>query len=109
LARQAAAVMENVGTPEVQRALVETASQPSEPLELRDAALAAFRHNVEHHGILLTMPEIVRQYKRYNQSESADRATQRVLGGILDCLEATRQARSAPRGASGKPGQPRGT
>ena len=109
LARQAAVVMEYVGTAEVQRALVEAASQPSEPLELRDAALAAFRHNVEHHGILLTKPEIVRQYRRYNQSESADRATQRVLGGILDCLEATKQARSAPPGAAGKPGVPRGS
>jgi CheY-like chemotaxis protein len=109
LARPAAAVMENVGTPEVQRALVEVASQPSEPLELRDAALASFRHNVQRHGILLTTPEIVRQYRRYNQSESSDRATQRVLGGILDCLEATRQARSAPRGPSGKPAAPRGT
>jgi hypothetical protein len=108
-ARPAAAVMENVGTPEVQRALVEVASHPSEPLELRDAALASFRHNVQRHGILLTTPEVVRQYRRYNQSESSDRATQRVLGGILDCLEATRQARSAPQGPSGKPAAARGT
>jgi MOSC domain-containing protein YiiM len=90
--------------------LVEVVSQPSEPLELREGALEAFRENVRRHGILLTTVEIGRQYQRYNQSESADRATQRVLGAVLDCFEASKQARSAPQGtAPGNQAAPRGT
>jgi CheY-like chemotaxis protein len=109
LGLKAAAVMQSLGTPECQRALVELVSQPSEPLELRDGALGAFRQNVRRHGILLTTVEILRQYRRYNQSESADRATQRVLGAVLDCLEATPQARSGPQGTPGRQGVTRGT
>ena len=108
LGLKAAAVMQSLGTPECQRALVEVASLPSEPLELRERALAAFRQNVRRYGILLTTGEIRRQYQRYNQSESADRATQRVLGAVLDCFEATKQARSSPQGA-GKQEANRGT
>jgi hypothetical protein len=77
---------------ESQRALVEEASRFTQPLALRQAAAAAFRQSIEKHGILLTTEEIRRQYRRYNESEKQDAATQHVLGLILDCLEA-----AAPR------------
>ena len=36
---------------------------------------------------MLTREEIARQYERYNQSATADRETQKVLGSILDTFE----------------------
>ncbi|MEN6450299.1 MAG: hypothetical protein ABFC96_07395 [Thermoguttaceae bacterium] len=89
LAAKAVAVLASVNSAEAQRALLEVASRPSRPLKLRQAASAAFRQNVQTHGILLTAGEIRRQYDRYNQSEKADRATQQLLGRILDSLEAS--------------------
>jgi hypothetical protein len=48
----------------------------------------AFRRSIQARGILLTTQQILRQYDRYNASESQDRSTQQVLGLILDCIEA---------------------
>jgi len=77
-----------LGTPESQRALVDLASNRSESIQMRQAAALAFGDSVDHHGILLTTVEILRQYERYNQSEKLDRATQLVLGNLLDSIEA---------------------
>ncbi len=88
LAVRATTVLANLNSAESQRALVEVASRFTLPLELRQAAAKAFRQNTEKHGILLTTEEIRKQYQRYNESEKQDAATQRVLGLILDCIEA---------------------
>ena len=87
LAAKAVAVLANLNSAESQRALVEVASRFTLPLALRQAAAKAFRQNTQKHGILLTTEEIRRQYRRYNESEKLDAATQHVLGLILDCLE----------------------
>jgi hypothetical protein len=60
-------------------------------LPARQAAVAAFREAVQRCGLLLTTGEIQRQYDRYNQSAREDPATQKVLGLILDCIEAPTQ------------------
>jgi hypothetical protein len=84
----AVSVIGNIGTPECQRALVELASRPVARIEDRQAASRAFLENTWRFGVLLTHAEIVRQYDRYNNSEKQDPATQRILGSILDSLEA---------------------
>ena len=91
LGSKAAAVLGNLGTVESQQALVELASRWTQPLEVRRAAVRAFRRNTEARGILLTNRQILRQYERYNQSEKLDQPTQRILGLILDCIEAPTQ------------------
>lgn len=91
LSVHAAAVLEHLGTPESQRALVELASRWTQPLPTRAAALAAFRGNTRQYGILLTTEEIRRQYDRYNRSGDLDEKTQQILGAILDCIEAPTQ------------------
>jgi hypothetical protein len=88
LSRKAIAVLVLVNSPEAQRALVETAGGNAQPLEIRQAAVSAFRENVQAHGILLTAEEIKKRYQRYNESKNRDAATQKILGLILDCLEA---------------------
>lgn len=88
LAADAVAVLGNLGTPQCQQALVDLASRWSQPLELRVAAVRAFRKSTERRGILLTTEQILRQYDRYNQSQSLDAGTQQVLGLILDSIEA---------------------
>jgi hypothetical protein len=88
LSSKAAAVLGNLRTPESQRVLVELASRPTQPVEVRQAAAKAFRRNTQAGGILLTTGQILRQYERYNQSQNLDSATQQILGLILDCIEA---------------------
>jgi len=97
LGRQASGILATMGTPASQRALVDLASRASQPLELRKAALAAFQENTRKHGILLTTSEILLQYDRYNQSQHLDRATQEVLGSILDAIEAPARAAKSAR------------
>jgi hypothetical protein len=87
LGEKAVAVLGMLGTPESQRALVELASRFGQPLALRQAAVANLQQSINKHGILLATHEIQRQYDRYNQSESLDLGTQRVLSAVLDCLE----------------------
>jgi CheY-like chemotaxis protein len=87
LSVKAAAVLANMNSPESQRALVDLASRLVQPLEVRQAAAKAFRENTQKHGILLTTDEIREQYRRYNESEKQDAASQKVLSLILDCLE----------------------
>lgn len=80
-------VLSALGTANSQRQLVDVASTPTLPIETRQAAGEAFRKSVERFGKLLTADEILRQYDRYNASETADEQTQKVLGDLLDVLE----------------------
>jgi CheY-like chemotaxis protein len=86
--RKAANVLAGFGTASSQKALVDLASQPLRPLEVRQAGAAAFTESVVRYGTLLTTAEIARQYERYNQSETQDRETQSLLGSMLDAIEA---------------------
>lgn len=88
LSAASAEVLACLGTPRAQRTLVNVASTVTLPLELREAASQAFSRSVDHFGILLTTSEIELQYDRYNQSAALDEATQKLLGSILDRLEA---------------------
>jgi len=88
LSGDAIGVLSKLGTPESQKTLVDLASDRRQPIELREAALLAMVDTVERNGILLTTNEILSQYDRYNQSATADPATQQILGRILDCFEA---------------------
>jgi hypothetical protein len=87
LAQKAVTVLANMNSAESQRALVDVANRFTNSVELRTAAVSAFRENRQKFGILLTTEEIRRQYRLYNESETQDAATQRILGLILDCLE----------------------
>jgi hypothetical protein len=92
LCQRASAVLGTLGTAESQRALVDLASRGTAPLADRVAALSAFRQSTEKYGVLLTIPQIRLQYDRYNQSANQDGATRKILGLILDCIEAPTQA-----------------
>jgi hypothetical protein len=89
LSVQAARVLGRLGSPLAQRALVELASQNSRPLAARRAAAAAFADATGRCGLGLTSQEIRLQYDRYNQSAALDRATQQLLGFLLDSIEAS--------------------
>jgi hypothetical protein len=89
---KATAALANLGSPESQRALVELASRNTQPLAVRQSAVAAFRLHTKKFGILLLPAEIRRQYDRYNQSASLDKPTQQVLSEVLDCIEASMPA-----------------
>jgi hypothetical protein len=90
LSGDAVNLLEKLGTPESQKALADLASNPHQSLETRKAALKGLTHSIEKNGILLTTGEILRQYDLYNASAKADKATQQILGLILDAFEANR-------------------
>jgi hypothetical protein len=92
LSVQAASVLGKLGAPDAQRALVTLVGQQAMPLAARQAAARAFAEAVQERGVLLTRPEILLQYERYNQSEHMDAGTQQVLGLILDAIEAPGKA-----------------
>jgi CheY-like chemotaxis protein len=96
LSEKAIAILERTGTPESQEALVEFASRHTLPIEARKAAVKAFRQSIKENGLLLTVAQISRQYKRYAASKDLDENTQYIRGKILDAIElptlATRQA-----------------
>jgi hypothetical protein len=81
------AVLAALGSVESQTALVDYASSLTLPIEARQAAANAFAASVAKHGLRLGRAEVLRQYDRYNASETADAATQQVLGRILDVIE----------------------
>jgi CheY-like chemotaxis protein len=85
---KAATVLAALGTATSQKALVDLASQSLSPLEVRQAAAEAFIDSVIRYGTLLTTAELARQYERYNRSEAQERETQRLLGSVLDAIEA---------------------
>ncbi len=90
----AAEALAMLGTPGSQRALADFASQQWRPLTDREMAVDAFSKSVSQFGVLLTHEKVVRQYERYNASESLDRETQLLLGKLLDALETGRQTDS---------------
>ncbi len=87
LTRYASPVLGFMGTPKAQEALVNTASRNSLDLVSRQAAAEAFGRAVRKRRVMLTQQDILRQYDRYNASETLDKQTQQVLGGILDSIE----------------------
>ncbi|MEX2185726.1 MAG: hypothetical protein WD875_02985 [Pirellulales bacterium] len=96
----AAEALANLGTHSAQRALVDLASQGSRPIMMRQAAEVAFAKSVPLRGIQLTSDEIVQQYDRYNASRDLNEATQKVLGSILDTIEAPREAARQQKAAA---------
>lgn len=88
LTTRAVTVLSNFGTPQSQRALVDLASRFTASTAMRQAALDGFGKSVQRFGLQLTTREIQQQYDRYNQSANQDVATQKILGSILDCMEA---------------------
>jgi hypothetical protein len=87
-APHAAAVMARLGTHSSQVALIDLASLSVQPLDVRQAATAAFARSVSQFGLRLAPSDVIRQYDRYNQSARIDRPTQELLGRILDTIEA---------------------
>ena len=87
LTRYASPILGSFATATSQKALVNTASRNSLDLVSRQAAAQAFGLAVQKRQLLLTQKEILRQYDRYNASETLDKQTQQVLGGILNSIE----------------------
>jgi hypothetical protein len=87
-AAHAAAAMARMGTHSSQVDLIDLASLAVQPLDVRQAAAAAFAQSVHQFGLRLAPSDVIRQYDRYNQSAQLDKETQALLGQILDTIEA---------------------
>ncbi len=83
----AADVLSQHGTHFSQQTLLALANRSTQSLLSREAAAAAFGESVRRFGLRLTKYEISQQYARYNESEREDKATQDLLGAILDAIE----------------------
>ncbi len=100
LSAAAAELLGMIGTHTAQRALVDVANRPATPMEMREAAAAAFSQSVRKHGIQLTSREIQHQYDRYNESATEDAASQQLLGLVLDAIELPRSLSNISRPSS---------
>jgi len=87
LATKATEVLSRFLTPSSQRNLVNLASRSGAPIELRQAAAAAFCASVGRNGTRLTSAEILLQYDEYHAHGDHDAQAREVLGSILDCIE----------------------
>jgi CheY-like chemotaxis protein len=95
LSPPAAKVLATLGTATSQRTLIDLASQPGQPTEIRHSAAQAFANSVAQFGTLLTTSEISQQYERYNQSLPQEDGSQALLASILDTIEARAEADQA--------------
>ena len=87
----AARILATQPTAVAQRAMLGFVSQGDLPIEARELVADAFETAVKRGGTMLTTREIQLQYERYNASESQPEETQRVLGRVLDVIEARRK------------------
>ena len=87
-AEEGSKILASLGTPSSQRELVNFASQSGLPVGDREKVVEAFADSVETGGTLLTTVEIQRQYDRYNASKTDSEESQKLLGTILDVIEA---------------------
>lgn len=87
LTSKAAAILGAIGSPKAQKELVYFASSEVNSVETRKECVKAFEAAVKEKGMMLTNAQRLMQYEKYNLSETADAATQSVLGSILDVIE----------------------
>lgn len=87
----AAKILATQPTAVAQRAMLGFVSQGDLPIEARELVADAFETAVKRGGTMLTTGEIQLQYERYNASESQPEETQKVLGRVLDVIEARRK------------------
>ncbi len=81
-------ILARLGLPESQRALADVVAATGRPEGLRELAATAFALHVHQYGTLLTTDEIVAQYDRFNSSDRNDAVSRRLLGALLDAIEA---------------------
>ena len=86
----AAKILATQPTASAQRAMLGFVSQGELPIEARELVADAFESAVKRGGTMLTTREIQLQYERYNASENQPEETQKVLGRVLDVIEARR-------------------
>jgi hypothetical protein len=87
LAAPSIRVLAALGTADSQAALADYASARAVAIENRRQAADSLAASFKQFGIQLTSEQILRQYDRYNASETADADTQAVLGSVLDAIE----------------------
>lgn len=87
----AAKILASQPTAVAQRAMLGFVSQGDLPIEARELVADAFETAVKRGGTMLTTNEIKLQYERYNASENQPAETQKVLGRVLDVIEARRK------------------
>ena len=86
----AAKILATQPTAIAQRTMLGFVSQGDLPIEARELVADAFEDAVKRGGTMLTTREIQLQYERYNASENQPAETQKVLGRVLDVIEARR-------------------
>ena len=96
-AEEGSKILASLGTPDSQRELVNFASQSGLPVEDRKKVVQAFADSVATGGTLLTTVEIQQQYDRYNASKTEPEESQKVLGAILDVIEAHAKQQNSMR------------
>ena len=104
LGKHAAPVLGQIATPDAIQALVNFASQDTETLESRQAAVEALDQAIRKRGLLLNKAEVQRIYDLYNASlDVKEDEVLKLLGDMLDAIEGPfrRKQRAANRDGAG--------
>ena len=88
-------ILARLGTADSQLALADLASTTIGNSK-RELFARAFADSIDRFGILLTPSQIRVQYDRYNASEFEPVEVQKILGSMLDAIEARAKANGAP-------------
>ncbi len=88
LGKHAAPVLGQIATPDAIQALINFASQDTEALESRQAAVEALDQAIRKRGLLLNKDEVQRMYDLYNASlDVKEDEVLKLLGDMLDAIE----------------------
>lgn len=97
LSASAVRLLGSLGDEVSQELLTDLANRNGLAMEDRQRAANAFAESVLRRGLMLREAAVLKQYDRYNASESAAGEVQELLGQILDVIETqTRPAALAP-------------
>lgn len=84
---EVAAVLAWLGTPASQVMLANFASSGTQDFDLRKKCVLALLTSVDHFGILMSGPEVAKQYDIYNGTSPRDKESRIIRDAILTVLE----------------------
>ena len=79
-------LLQNIPTLDAQTQIIDYASNNVNSVDNRKAAVKAFEYSVSQFGLLLTTPQLTKQYDLLDSEQ--DKSSQAILNSLLDVIEA---------------------
>ena len=79
-------LLQNIPTLDTQTQIIDYASNNINSVDNRKAAVKAFEYSVSQFGLLLTTPQLTKQYDLLDSEQN--KSSQEILNSLLDVIEA---------------------